>query len=513
MRLIKSVEEIRTFVNEARGRGRSIGLVPTMGALHDGHLGLIRQAKQQCDISIVSIFLNPTQFDPEEDFASYPRDLNRDLGLLNSYNVDAAFTPTAEQMYPQEFQTSVIPGPLSKPWEGQLRPSHFRGVTTVVLKLFNMVRPDVAYFGQKDFQQFIVVRRMVEDFNLTVRLVVCPIRRDADGLALSSRNAYLSPSQRKTALALSRGLRCGEERVRQGESRARVILDQMRQGMEAEPGFELDYLAIVDPKTLASVEYISAGCIALAAGRVDQVHLIDNTIFGPPGAGPDELLQMALAGPAVASGEARIPGIETETLKLRIEHCRECAALSSVHLPPREFLVKYIKRDYPDLNAVRIAVIGRCSSIRPDNYPYRNQGRESRFVNRLLELLGVESFIDFKKRFVLTDALRCHYSGPHIPEKAMRNCVQHLRAELELFPNLETLVVIGDDAYFAVRRFVLGRGPADVRPFLEFLGPPGWAEERAKVSFLDERELHIFYCHHPTFGYMRSPSLASVLHG
>jgi pantoate--beta-alanine ligase len=226
MRLITSVNEMKALTRESRSRGKSVGLIPTMGALHKGHVSLIRQAKQQCDVVVASVFVNPTQFGPEEDFERYPRDLDKDFTLLSSFNIDTVFAPSTEEMYPEGFQTFVEPGPMAEIYEGASRPGHFRGVSTVVIKLFNIVQPDMAYFGQKDFQQAIVIRRLVEDLNLNVRLVLCPIVRDEDGMAVSSRNRYLNPEQRKSGLALSQSLRRAEQMVHAGESDAGKILEK-----------------------------------------------------------------------------------------------------------------------------------------------------------------------------------------------------------------------------------------------------------------------------------------------
>src|SRR5208282_109586 len=249
-RLITSVPELQTYAREARGRGRSLALVPTMGALHEGHQSLIRRAKQQCNAVLVSIFVNRAQFNSGEDFA-----------------------PHEEDIYPPEFSTFVEPGKLAASLEGASRPGHFRGVTTLVLKLFNLVQPDVAYFGQKDFQQVQIIRRLVEDLNLNVRLVICPIMREASGLALSSRNALLSPEARQAAAVLHRTLRRGETLVQAGEVNAQNLLQAMRQVVEEEPRAALDYLALVDPPQLEPVERVSAGTVALIAARVGSVRL------------------------------------------------------------------------------------------------------------------------------------------------------------------------------------------------------------------------------------------------
>lgn len=511
MRLITSVSEMKALTRESRSRGKSVGLVPTMGALHKGHVSLVRQAKQQCDVVVASIFVNPTQFGPGEDYERYPRDLDKDFQLLSSFNIDTVFAPSAEEMYPQGFQTFVEPGPLGEIYEGASRPGHFRGVSTVLIKLFNIAQPDMAYFGQKDFQQAIVVRHLVEDLNLNVRLVLCPIVRDEDGLAISSRNAYFKPAQRKSALALSRSLHKAEEMVHSGESNVKKILHEMRRVLQSEPRIKIDYVDIVNPVQFEHVSRVAAGAVAVVAARVDRVRLIDNAILGPAGTSPEELLQMALSAPAVTTTEARVPGIDAEAVLHKLEGCRDCAAISTILLPPREFMAAYIKRDYPDLNSVRTAVIGRHSTARPDNSFYRTNGRSNRFVTALFDLLGVSDFAEFKKRFILTDTIRCHTSAPRVPDRAMHNCSRHLRNELSLFPNLEALVVLGEDAYLGVQKFLLERDTEDVQAFSNFMGTNGWVEERAELPCLDNRSLRIFYCHHPSLGYQHSPSLASAL--
>ncbi len=511
MRLITSVSEMKALTRESRSRSKSVGLVPTMGALHKGHISLIRQAKQQCDVVVTSVFVNPTQFGPKEDFERYPRNLDKDFKLLSSYNIDTVFAPSTEEMYPEGFQTFVEPGPLGEIYEGAARPGHFRGVSTVVVKLFNIMQPDMVYFGQKDFQQTIMIRRLVEDLNLNVRLVLCPIVRDEDGLAISSRNGDLKPAQRKSALALSRSLRRAEELVHSGESDARKILAEMRRMFEEDSPVKVDYLAIVNPLSFEPVSRITTGTLALVAARIDRVRLIDNAILGPAGTSPEDLLQMALSAPAVTTTEARAPGIDAEAVMHKIEGCRDCAAISTILLPPREFMASYIKRDYPNLSSVRAAVIGRHATARVDNSFYRNNGRPNRFVTALYDLLGISTFAEFKKRFILTDVIRCHTSAPRVPDKAMHYCSRHLRNELSLFPNMETLVVLGEDAYLGVQRFLLERGPDELQSFSNFMGSEGWVEERADISCLDNRSVRIFYCHHPSLGYQRSPSLASAL--
>lgn len=510
-RLITKVEDMRAFAREAHAHGKSLGLVPTMGALHEGHLSLIRHARRQCDVVVVSIYVNPTQFGPGEDLTRYPRDLDKDFERLRAFNVDAAFAPSDAEMYPEGFQTFVEPGEIAARFEGASRPGHFRGVATVVLKLLNSVRPDIAYFGQKDFQQVQVIRRLVEDFNLEVRLVVCPLVRDSDGLALSSRNTYLNAEDRKAARALPACLQRAQELVHAGQTTAEKLLEEMRKVLAAAPRLQIDYLAIVEPAELQPVERVTAGSVALAAVRIGPIRLIDNLIFGPPGANTELLLQLALTSELLVDTRSRFPGLETETLRLKIENCRECAAISSIMLPPREYLPKYLKRDYPDLNSVRTVVIGRDSPINPDHFLYRHPGMTNRFVNGLYELVGVKDFNEFITRFALSDAVRCHGVRDHIAEKALEYCAKHLREELKLFPNLKSIVVMGEDAYLQFQRFVLNRDPAKIKPFEELLKSQGWAEETCPIPFLEERTLRILYCYHPTYGYKRSPSIAAQL--
>lgn len=294
MRLITTIEEMKAFSRQAHAAGRLLGLVPTMGALHDGHFSLVRQAKHQCDVVVVSIFVNPTQFGAGEDYERYPRDLEKDLEMLGPFKVEAVFAPGETEMYQEGFETFVEPGAMTATLEGASRPGHFRGVATVVLKLFQIVTPDIACFGQKDFQQAMLLRRMVKDFNLDVRLVVCPIVREPDGLAKSSRNACLSKEDRRAALVLYRSLRRAEELVHAAETDARKIIEEMHRVLKAEPQAQPDYIGIVEPSRLQPVERVTAGCVALVAARVGTTRLIDNLIFGPPGASPDLLLQLAL---------------------------------------------------------------------------------------------------------------------------------------------------------------------------------------------------------------------------
>jgi pantoate--beta-alanine ligase len=293
MRVIRSVAEMKHFARQLRRAGATIALVPTMGALHEGHLSLVRRAKQECSAGIVSIFVNPAQFGPSEDLARYPRNLEKDVEALRPFEVDACFVPTAEDMYPADFITFVDPGAIVRRLEGAARPNHFRGVATIVLKLLGIVNPDLACFGQKDFQQAWVIRRLVSDFNLDVRVVLCPIVREADGLAASSRNVYLSAEERQSARLLNRSLERAKELVWNGESNSGLVTQAMRQLVEQDAGISLDYAVIVSPASFDTVERIAAGSVALVAARVGSARLIDNAILGPRGATEEELLEMA----------------------------------------------------------------------------------------------------------------------------------------------------------------------------------------------------------------------------
>jgi pantoate--beta-alanine ligase len=280
MDLITSLAEMKAFSRQPRSADKKLALVPTMGALHEGHLSLVRRAKQECDVVVVSAFVNPMQFSPEEDLARYPRNLARDLATLNPLKIDALFSPSAADMYPQGFETFVEPGSVAAPLEGACRPGHFRGVATVVLKLLNIVAPDIAYFGQKDFQQTLVVQQLIEDLTLDVQMVVCPTAREADGLARSSRNGYLSPPARQAALVLYRSLSRAEELFGAGETKAARILEEMHEVLSTEPRAKVDYVALVEPTRLEPVAIVTPGSVALVAARIGEVRLIDNTVLG-----------------------------------------------------------------------------------------------------------------------------------------------------------------------------------------------------------------------------------------
>jgi pantoate--beta-alanine ligase len=274
-------EELRSTIAAARRAGKRIGVVPTMGALHAGHLSLVEASCRECGFTVATIFVNPTQFGPGEDFQRYPRPLANDLKLLSDYPVDLVFAPEQATMYPPGSTTFVDVGPVAEPWEGVHRPGHFRGVATVVLKLFNLVAPDVAWFGQKDYQQTLVVRQMVRDLDVPVEIRVCPTIREPDGLAMSSRNVYLSPTERRQAIVSSRSLRLAEHLVAAGERRTETLLARMQALLATEREVQVQYVAIVDPQTLAPVDEVGAGAVALIAAKVGATRLIDNVLLKP----------------------------------------------------------------------------------------------------------------------------------------------------------------------------------------------------------------------------------------
>lgn len=278
MRRIQTVHAMRTWSRGLQREGVTIGLVPTMGALHEGHRSLIRAARLACDASAVSLFVNPLQFGPLEDFDRYPRSLAQDLRLCQSAGVDAVFIPRAQEMYPPDFETAVSVQRLTRRYEGLSRPGHFGGVTTVVMKLLNIVRPDKAFFGQKDYQQVVVVERLVKDLNLDTEIVVRPTVREPDGLALSSRNRHLSPEERKAATVLYRALSDGRELIRAGERSVKKVEAAMTRLIWAEPLARLDYLAVADPVTLDEVRSVRGRVVLLLAVWIGKSRLIDNLI-------------------------------------------------------------------------------------------------------------------------------------------------------------------------------------------------------------------------------------------
>ena len=273
MQVLRTVAEFRAA---RAGVAEPLGLVPTMGALHDGHLSLVERARSDCRVLALSIFLNPTQFGPGEDLARYPRPIERDLRAAEGAGVDLVFHPAPEEMYPPGFSAYVEVGGPALRWEGERRPGHFRGVATVVAKLFGITTPQRAYFGEKDFQQLQVVRRLVADLNLPVAIVGCPTARDKDGLALSSRNAYLTSEQRPHATALFRALEEARRAVAAGERDAARVRALMEAVLAGAPGVSLDYVAVVDPGTLEPLQRIAGPARALVAARLGRVRLIDN---------------------------------------------------------------------------------------------------------------------------------------------------------------------------------------------------------------------------------------------
>lgn len=279
MKLFTTIDEMRAASRGARAKNQRMGFVPTMGALHEGHLSLVRAARTACDLVTASIFVNPTQFGPNEDLAKYPRSFERDRELLERERVDFLFAPSADEMYSQEPVTWVTVEELSSKLDGRSRPTHFRGVTTVVSKLFHVVEPDVAFFGQKDAAQLAIIRRMVRDLNFPVEIVACPIVREPDGLAMSSRNAYLNPEQRKQALALHRSLVQVRQLADAGERNAEKLRQAGRSELSREPSVDLDYFEIVNPDTLAPVEVVSRGTLVAAAAYVGSTRLIDNIVL------------------------------------------------------------------------------------------------------------------------------------------------------------------------------------------------------------------------------------------
>ena len=278
MKIVSTIEEVRAQVKEWKKEGQSIGFVPTMGYLHEGHMSLIDAAGEN-DKVVVSIFVNPMQFGPMEDLASYPRDLEHDAKLCEEHGVDLIFHPTPEEMYGDQFYSYVDMDVLTKELCGLSRPVHFRGVCTVVTKLFNIVTPDRAYFGQKDAQQLAVIKRMVKDLNMPLTITGCPIIREADGLAKSSRNTYLSIEEREAALVLSRSIFLGKEMVEKGERDCKKILASMTAEIEKEPLAKIDYVKIVDLDTMQQVEKIDRGILAAIAVYIGKTRLIDNFMY------------------------------------------------------------------------------------------------------------------------------------------------------------------------------------------------------------------------------------------
>lgn len=288
MKVAKTIKSVRKLVKAARRKGKIIGFVPTMGALHIGHISLIKKAKQQTDFVVVSIFVNPTQFGPSEDFKKYPRPIKKDLAICRKAGVDVVFAPAAEQMYPapgkggmypRENLTWVNVEKLTEQLCGRFRPGHFRGVATVCAKLFNIVAPDVAFFGQKDAQQTIVIKRMVADLNMPLKIVVCPTVRQADGLAVSSRNQYLTKQQKKDATYIYRALKKSESLIKQGTKRSKTIIGEMKKILKQMSSIEIEYISIVDAETLQGLDKITGMVLIAVAVKIGYTRLIDNILI------------------------------------------------------------------------------------------------------------------------------------------------------------------------------------------------------------------------------------------
>lgn len=281
MKTLTRIIQMKEEIKDMKSQGKTIGFVPTMGYLHEGHMSLVRESLLKTDVTVVSIFVNPTQFEPGEDFAQYPRNLERDSEILKKEGVDCLFVPGPEEMFHEGHNTYVDVYDLKDKLCGRSRPSHFRGVCTVVLKLFNIVDPDVSYFGQKDAQQAIILKRMVEDLNLNVKIEVLPIVREEDGLALSSRNEYLNKEERKAALVLSKGLKEAQMMVEKGEERWEAIIGRVKEMISQEPLAKMDYVEIVDMDNLDPVVRIEKETLAALAVFVGKARLIDNAILRP----------------------------------------------------------------------------------------------------------------------------------------------------------------------------------------------------------------------------------------
>ena len=276
MKIIRSIKQMQQFAVNAKKRGKTIGFVPTMGYLHKGHLSLLKQAVKDTDVTVMSVFVNPIQFGPNEDFKKYPRDFGRDCRLAKLAGVGIIFYPSTKDMYPEGFQTYIEVVDLSRYLCGEYRPGHFKGVATVVIKLFNIVKPDISYFGQKDAQQAVIIRRMATDLNMDLRVKVMPIIRDADGLAMSSRNAYLSPTERKETLVLKSALQKAKDMINSDEIESRKIISQMRRIIKSAPSAKIDYISIVDPQTLRDLKTIKGKILIAVAVKIGKTRLINN---------------------------------------------------------------------------------------------------------------------------------------------------------------------------------------------------------------------------------------------
>ena len=279
MRVIHSIRSLHNWRRNQESLNTCIGLVPTMGALHAGHLSLIHRARKQCGTVVVSVFVNPLQFGPDEDLGRYPRSFNTDRRLCREAGVDLLFAPQPDEFYPLDFQTTVKVNRLTRRWEGEARPTHFQGVTTVVTKLFCLVRPHLSYFGQKDYQQYVVVNQLIRDLNWDIRMICCPTIRESDGLAVSSRNRYLPANRRKQAGLLSKALVQGVDAIKNGERRVRTIQARMQKTLGNDSDVHVEYLAICDAKNLEPLAQLHGTVVLLGAIRVGKVRLIDNRLI------------------------------------------------------------------------------------------------------------------------------------------------------------------------------------------------------------------------------------------
>jgi pantoate--beta-alanine ligase len=282
MEVFKTIKEMKEFSSQARGAGKRIAFVPTMGFFHEGHLSLMREGRRREDLLVVSLFVNPTQFAPHEDFKNYPRDFETDSKMAKEVGTDILFVPDAGEMYPPDHQTFVRVEKVTRNLCGQSRPTHFQGVATVVLMLFEIVMPHVALFGEKDYQQLVTIRQMVRDLHLSVEVMGMPTIREADGLAMSSRNTYLLPEERKAALSLYRSLQRAKELLQKGEQRASRILDEMNGILQSEPLVRRDYVQICDAKTLQEIDRIEGNVVIALAAYLGKTRLIDNLVYRKP---------------------------------------------------------------------------------------------------------------------------------------------------------------------------------------------------------------------------------------
>jgi pantoate--beta-alanine ligase len=280
MRIIKSVKQMQSFSTSLRMDGKKIAFVPTMGYFHEGHLSLMKEAKKMADCLVVSIYVNPTQFGPKEDFSKYPRDLDRDLKMAESVNVDVIFYPPDNEMYPANYQTHVDVEKVTQNLCGMSRPGHFRGVATVCNKLFNIVKPDFAVFGKKDFQQFVTIERMVDDLNMDIQIIGSPTVRESGGLAMSSRNKYLNKDERKSALTLFKALKLAQKLYSNGEKKSSVIIAEVEKLIKRAPFTAIDYIKICDTRTLNDADKIKNQSVIALAVKVGNTRLIDNHVFG-----------------------------------------------------------------------------------------------------------------------------------------------------------------------------------------------------------------------------------------